>query len=165
MTDVLVVVVTLAFFVLGFFIVKRFDAFIDENNRILASTSGLNSRCVRIAAENPEYFDAVASALASVSDSNPALELHLSSARAKRLLFQLSNAEIDIALLSMVGAGDLDEAFGCTPIACSPNSITGPALGLPVENIDDDPLIFVVWNKAVPSRDRDRVLFVLENAI
>lgn len=165
MTDVLVIVVTLAFFMLGFFIMRRFDAFIDENNRILASTDGLNSRCVRIAAENPVYFDAVASALARASDSNPALDLHLSSARAKRLLFRLSNAEIDIALLSMVEASGLDEAFGCTPIAYSPNSTAGTALGLPVENMDDDPHIFLVWNKAIPSRDRDRVLFVLENAI
>lgn len=165
MTDVLLILVTLAAFVFGFFVIRKVDVYLEENDRLAASGERISGPCVRIAAENPAYFDAVASALACASDSNPYLDFRFSSAHRNRLLHQISNGDIDIALLLKENTKELDEGLGCAEISDFPQGKAATKLGLNVELTDAKGRLIVVWNKAIASKDRDRVLFVLENSI
>lgn len=162
MTEALLLLVTAAAFAFGYYVIKKIDAFMEENNRLFASMDARESRCVRIAAENPMFFDAVAPALAHISDSNPDMEVRLSSAHAKHLLRRLCDGSIDIALLSEENAKPVNSAFGCTLIPACTDQKAVTVFGLPVDNADDQRIV-MVWNKTLSSKDRDRVLFALEN--
>ena len=163
MKEALLLAVIFATFAFGFYVMKKIDDFIEKNNRLITSMDRMSSRCVRIASENPMFFDVIASTLEHYSNSNPYMDFRLSSSHAKRLLRLLSDGNIDLVLLSEDNAKDLSDPFGCTSISYCPNQKVVTTLGLTVENMDDTGQIIIVWNKAILSKDRDRVLFALEN--
>lgn len=163
MKDVVLIIGTFAIFVFGYFVMKKVDDFIEENSRLIAAGNRTNSCPVRIAAENPMFFNSAAPALEHCSNANPYIEFFFSSGSIKRLLQRLSNGAIDIALLSEENTKDLckDFVFVRIPYQTEQRAVT--MLGLQVDNIDEARWICVAWNKTIPSKVRDRVIFALEN--
>lgn len=163
MKDLMLIFVTLAAFVFGFYIMKKVDDFIAENQRQITAENRNSRSLIRIAAETPMLLDSAASALESCSTAYPYMEFLLSSGKASRLLHKLSEGTVDIVLLSEEKTENLSSEYVSIqiPYQMKQNMVT--ALGLNVENMDDDCWIYVVWNKAIQSLNRDRVLFALEN--
>lgn len=163
MKDIILLIVTLAAFAFGYFVVKKIDDFIAENRRLIASCNRIDSCTIRIATDNPMHLDSAVSALEYCSTVNPFMDFSFSRGNASRLLQRLSNGTIDIAILSEDNANNLGKEFVCTriPYFAEQKSIT--VLGLPVKSISEEQYVYLVWNKTISSRNRDRVLFYLEN--
>lgn len=153
----------LAVFVFGYYIVKKLGDFTEENCKRIANTYKMSHRSIRIATENPMLLDAVAPVLSYISSMNPHIEFYFSSGNPHRLLQRVSKGKIDIVLLRKKTADNLDYYDSSFQIACQPLAKTITALGLLVENADMNDTICVIWNDAVRSKNRDRVLSALEN--
>ena len=163
MKDLILMLSTFAVFVFGFFIIKNVDAFIEENQRLIALESRNNSCHIQISAETPMMINSIASVLESCSAMNPYIEFCLSSGNANLLLKKLIEGSTDIVLLSEGGADDVNEQFKCVKIPYREVQLIDQRLGLSVENLDTNDWIYIVWNKTIISKNRDRVIFALEN--
>lgn len=163
MKDVMLIIVTLAVFAFGYYIMKKVDEFIYENQRKIALESRNNRSQIQIAAEMPGFLDSISTALESCSAANPYMDFFLSSGKVKRLLQKLLDGTLDIVLLSEETAENLSEEYSSIRIPHQTAHSVVTMLGLVVENIDEERWIYVVWNKNRKSRDRDRAIFALEN--
>lgn len=162
MRDLILLAATAAMFVLGGFVMKQVDAFFAEQD--LTGREKQNGGCrVRIAAETPLLLEAASPALAACSDANPYLEFCLSSGSEGCLLRELSQQSIDIALLEWAQIPQADERYGFVRVPCVGNPTGLTVCGLPVKPLERPESFYVVWNRNVRSKNRDRVLFALEN--
>ena len=153
MKDLFLILILLATFAFGYYVVVRFGDFIEENQRLIAE-GNRNSQCkIHIAAETPMLLNSIASALESYSESAPHVEFFLSSGQINHLLDKLINERIDILLL----ADDSTE-----PLGKQKTKMLVTTLGLTVENPDEEKWIRVVWKKSLKSKNRDRVITALE---
>lgn len=163
MKVVVLIIVTLAAFGFGYFVMKKVDDFIIENRRLVTAGNRINCCAIRIAAESPILLDSTALALEHCSNMYPYMEFYLSSCNVKRLMQRLSNGTIDIALLTEENSKELGIAFECVRIPHQAEQRVVTMLGLTVDNMDEEQWIYVVWNKAILSKDRDRVILSIEN--
>lgn len=163
MKDLFLIPIMLAVFAFGYYIMTRVDRFIEGNQRLIAAENR-SSRCpVRIAAESPMLLNSIASALESCSEADPYIEFFLSSGRSSRLLEKLAQEQIDILLLTEEHAKQLEPQYASILIPYEKVKSFPSSLGLPVENLDEESRIGVVWKKNLKSKNRDRVIFALEN--
>ena len=78
MKDLFLILIMLATFAFGYYVVAKFEDFVDENQRRVAD-GNRNGRChIHIASENPILFNSVASALENCSEAAPYIEFFLS---------------------------------------------------------------------------------------
>ncbi len=165
MKDVVLIIVTLAAFAFGYFVMKKVDDFLIENHRLITAGNRINCCTIRIAAESPMLLDSIAPALEHCSNMYPYMEFYLSNCNVKRLMQRLSNGTIDIALITEENAKELGKDFNCVRIPHQAEQRVVTMLGLTVDNMDEEHWIYVVWNKTILSKDRDRVIFSIENEI
>lgn len=163
MKDLVLILSMLAIFVFGYFLMKKVDEFITENQRRIATESRAEHCKVRIAAENAMLLNCVTAALEVCSEANPCMEFFFSSGKPDRLLQKLSDETMDLVLLSENSVESLQDNCAFVKIPCEGLHVTESALGLPIENLDEENYLYVVWNKQVKSKNRDRVIFTLEN--
>ena len=151
-----------AVFAFGYFVVRRLDAYILENQQRIAENVHQNSRCIRIAAEASGLLDDISDALEDCSGAIPYMEFFLACGSRNRLLGRLSDGTLDIALLWETGPQELPPECRFVRI---PHRGVPPAssFGLSVEEEDQDSCALLVWNRGIPSRDRDRVIYMIEN--
>lgn len=164
MQDVIILCTTAAVFLFGFFIVKKFDADMAENQRAIEEENRKNQSLIRIAAETPMLVDSIAPAMESCSWSNPYVTFSVSVGKTKRMLHRLQEGTVDLLLLAEDTAEELHPGFPCVRIPCHMGQMTGGASGLPIESMEPLTTIVVLWNQAIPSPARDRVIFTLSNA-
>jgi len=162
MKDFFLITIMLAVFVLGYFVMKKIDSFIEENRRLIHAENRQNRTHICIAAESPMLLDSIADQLAAYSRANPFIEFFLSSGKAERILQKLMDETLDIAILTEDTNRSLNEHYGQIRIPYRTGEVLSTALGLPVENMDEENYVFVVWNKSIQSKFRDRILFVIE---
>lgn len=163
MQDLFLIPMMLAIVVFGYFVVKKVDRMIAENQQVITTEKRRGQCKVRIAAETPFLLDAITATLEQCSNAAPHLQFFLSSGRASRLLEKLSAEQIDILLLS---ESDCPQANGPYQYLALPWTGGAPAVqlhGIPVEPSQEHPSVWLVWNKRQKSKDRDRVIFALEN--
>ena len=164
MQDFLLILMLLATFAFGYFVMVRLDAFFDENQRLIEQESRQNRDHIRIAAESVAMLHSIAEPLEECSAANPYLEFFPSTGKAEHILRRLSQGTLDIALLTRESAAHIESSCAAVKIPYRPASVMSQPLGLPVENMDDDEWVYVVWNQSIPSKNRDRVVFALEAA-
>ncbi len=162
MKDLFLIPIMMAVFAFGYFVMVKIDAFIEENRRLIEQENRKNHSQIRIAAESAALLDSVAAQLESCSDADPYLEFFLSTGKADRILQRVQDGTMDIALITEEKADHIGDAYGTFRIPCHTGIVIFPMLGLPVENLDEENRICIVWNKAVQSKSRDRVLFAIE---
>lgn len=163
MKDILLILVLLAVAALGYFIMTKVDLFIEENRRLTLTENRHNSPHIHIAAESPMLLDSIAAQLEAYSNADPFVEIFLSTGKTDRILQKLMDGTLDILLLTEVKKVPLDELCAIIQIPYRTKGIMSSSLGLSFENLDNDDYIFVVWNKLVKSKARDRVLFAIES--
>lgn len=163
MKDLFLIPIVLAVFAFGYYIMTKLDRFIEENQRLIMAENR-NGQCkVRISAESPALLASVAPALESCSNAAPHIAFFLSSGKKTRLLEKLRAEQLDIVLLVKDHAEELGEEYASVLIPYERTETSVSCLGLPVEDLNEGSWIQVVWNKSTKSKDRDRVIFALEN--
>ncbi len=163
MKDLMLIIVTFAAFAFGFYIMKKIDDFIADNQRHITAENRNSRSHIHIAAESPMLLDYVASALEYCSAAHPYMEFFFSSGKVNQLLHKLSDGTVDIVLLSDEIAKSLSSEYVSIQIPYHAKQAVVTTLGLNVENTDQDCRIYVIWNKTIQSKNRDRVIFALEN--
>lgn len=151
-----------AVFAFGYFVVRRLDAYILENQQRITEGVHQNRRCIRIAAETSCLLDDISEALEDCSGAIPYMEFFLSSGSRSRLLGRLSDGTLDIALLRETDPRELPPEcrFARIPHR-SARSVS--SFGLSLKEEDQGSCTLLVWNREIPSRDRDRVIYMIEN--
>lgn len=160
MKHMILICATLAFFVFGYCIMKKVDAFMAENQRAIEEENR-RSRClIRIAAETPMLVASVAPAMEYCSWVHPYIGFCVSGGRVKRMLQRLQDGTIDILLLTEASANDLHTEFASVKIPYRSGQVMCDETGL---NTEGEPSLCVLWNQTITSPNRDRVVFVLCN--
>ncbi len=162
MKELLLIPIMMAVFAFGYFVTVKVDAFIEENRRLIEQENRKNHSQIRIAAESAVLLDSVAAQLEACSAANPYLEFFLSTGKAERILQRVLDGTMDIALMTEEKADNIGDSYGTLRIPCHTGIVIFPMLGLPVENLDEENRICIVWNKAVQSKSRDSVLSAIE---
>lgn len=163
MKDLVLILIVLAMFVFGYFVMVKVDFFIEENQRLIKNENRNGKSKVRIAAENPMLLDSVASALECCSNAETHIAFFLSSGKKTRLLEKLRSDQIDIVLVVEDCTQQLGKEYAFLRIPYEKTEASISCLGLPVEDLDEGSWIQVIWNKKTKSKDRDRVIYALEN--
>lgn len=163
MQDVILICTTAAVFLFGFFVMKRVDDCIAENQRAIEEENRKNKTLIRIATENPMLVDSIAPAMESCSWSNPYVTFSVSTGRINHMLQRLREGTVDLLLLAEDTAEELHPEFPSLKIPCHVYQITAGESGLPIEDMEDQSAIVVLWNQAISSSARDRVVFALNN--
>lgn len=145
MKDLVLIFIMLAIFGFGFYIMVRADHFIGENQRRTALFPHKRGGEVRIAAENAQLLRCVSPTLKRCATGDLGISISRGRGNAGKLLQQLSEERLDIVLLSDRNAGTPGRQYG--------------EMYLPYEK----GRIHVLWKKRVKSKNRDRVIFALEN--
>ncbi|MGN1002160.1 MAG: hypothetical protein ACI4PC_05265 [Oscillospiraceae bacterium] len=134
-----------------------------ENQRAIEEENRKNKSLIRIAAESPMLVDSIAPAMESCSWSNPYVTFSVSVGRANHMLHRLREGTVDLLLLAEDTAGELPPEFPSVRIPCHVGQMTAGESGLPIEYMETHTAIVVLWNQAIPSPVRDRVVFTLNN--
>ena len=158
MKELFLILIMLAIFGFGYYLMAKIDSFIEENRRLIHAENRQNRAHIRIAAESPMLLDSISVQLTSYSRANPFVEFFLSSGKAERILQKLMDGTLDIAILAE-DAFSLREPFAMFRI---PLRTAVPLSMVSVKNIGEEKWACVVWNKSMQSKARDRVLFAIE---
>ena len=165
MKDLFLIPIMLAVFVFGYFVMAKIDSFIEENRRLIHAENRQNRAHIRIAAESPMLLDSIAVQLTAYSRANPFVEFFLSSGKAERVLQKLIDGTLDIAILAEDNNLSLNENYSMFRIPCPQGpgkSFLHTKETIMISSIDEEKWAFVVWNKSIQSKSRDRVLFAIE---
>lgn len=163
MKDLLLILVLLAAFAFCYYVMVKIDRFIDENQRAITDKNRSGQSKIRIAAENTDLLDAVFPALERCSNADPHLEFFLSRGSADRIMDRLLAEQVDLVLLRCTDAQKPDGAYTSLDITCDPPAPPAQLRGICIEESGEAPCIRVVWKRSLKSKDRDRVIFALEN--
>lgn len=161
MKELFLIPVILAAAAFGFYIMTRVDRFIEENRRLIDDSRRSGLSRIHIAADSPLLLTEVAPALARCAEADPHIEFFLSSGPTARILEKLMEEQVDIVLL---GGGEQalpKGQYAVLSLSREPGRAqTEDAAG---QSAPAEEPIRAVWKKACKSRDRDRVIFALEN--
>ena len=163
MKDLFLIPIMLAVFAFGYFVMSKINCFIEEKRRLIRAENRQNRAHIRIAAESPMLLHAIAAQLTTYSRANPFVEFFLSSGKAERILQKLRDGTLDIVILEGDSNLSLNENYSMFRIPCHTGEDLSATPDSSVESIDEEKMAFVVWNKSIRSKARDRVLFAIES--
>ncbi|MBE5972266.1 MAG: hypothetical protein E7246_07110 [Lachnoclostridium sp.] len=150
MKEVILLVVTLAMFAFVYvLIMKKIDPFI-KKSRHFTDVPNMESGCtIRIGLESHALRGAIAPALKQCSEMNPFVQCVFSYGKRGRLLKKLTKGSIDIAILYEDNRKELEKGLA--------------QIRIPYQIGQDMNWCYVAWKKSMSHKDRDRVLFYIEN--
>ena len=163
MKSVILLLAILIAFLFIYFIIKKLNNLLIENRRRISTLDTEADRIIRVAAENFSLLSVWNSAFTSYSDRHPHIAFRFSYGTPKRLLEKLARGTVQVVLLSEKHAQDLPCDFGYFQLAFQPVSKHTDVSNPEKDSLLDKQIIYIVWNKAKVSRERDRFLFVFEN--
>lgn len=146
-TDKLLLSVTaLIIFSFGYYLSKRFDDFMEQNNRQFLPEQ---STVISIATDTPVLLNLSIKTLDSCFHISPCMEFHFSFRSFRQLLQRISDGAVDLAFISEQNIQKLpdDPDFG----------------RIHIKNPDANCCFWIVWNRHVSSQCRDRILLAFEN--
>lgn len=155
MSEFFLIPVMLAMFFFGYFIIKKFNSFIDENQRQIEAEKRKRKNKIRIAAENRKILEYARPMLDNYSAADPWVEFFIKSGSSGRLLEELSEGKIDIVLLSEEHAANPDTRFSVIEISSCDCD----------EKLKEKSSVCALWKRDVKSINRDRVIFALGNGL
>ena len=161
MRDILLICTTFAMFVFGFYIAKRIDIFVEENQQMLEKEEIRHKYLIQIAAENPVFFSSVSSVMEYCSGSDSRIEFAICSGKPGSLMERLEEGTVDMVLLSEESASKQHTCLDHMKIPFSHGGFSAEAIGLPIQNPDEDTMVYVFWNPSISSPQRDWALLAL----
>ena len=145
MKEIFLACAVAAILVLGFFIMKKVDDFL-ENNRRLTDEERTSNQLL-LAFDNPMIMDSLPPILEEFSKKNPDCQLRFLFGKPERIRDKLDQNRIDFGFIERT-ASDNDETLNCLILSSEQNSIFCENIGYPLEPLNRENVqTSVIWKK------------------
>lgn len=146
MKELLLVCAVAAIIVFGYFIMKKLDAFLANNRRVIDAEIAENS--LFIAFDNPMILDSLTPLFEKFSKANPDCRLHFLFGNTEDIYDELNKNRIDFGFIGNAAFAN-DDTCNCLIISTKQNSIFCEKAGFIVEPLNPSEIkTAVIWKKA-----------------
>lgn len=154
MKEIILICAVTSTFIFGYLIVKKLDAFLDENHRQI---SGLwEAPALRIAFETPALITSVSDLLECFSRKSPNCEIYLFSGTADEIVKKLDTNEIDFGFITTNLVNISGEKYDFVSIPIKKNAITLEEIGLPVLPLEISEIMTrIIWKENGYNQSRE----------
>lgn len=164
MKSLLLLCVVSAFFIFGYFVMKRLDCFLYRNRMRLSTGSGAGT--LRIAFETPALADSTADVLEEFSISYPDCELNLFFGTVSEIKKALKNNKLDLGFIETDycrnDAGEHDGSeFAAKILSINHNTVSLDSIGLPMSPLGESEIVTeVIWKNKDRSKNKYERIFL-----
>lgn len=146
MKELLLMCAVAAIIVFGYFVMKKLDAFLENNRRLIDAEIAENS--LSIAFDNPMIIDSLMPLFEKFSKANSNCQLHFLFGNTEDIYDKLNKNRIDFGVIeNNVSAND--DTYNCIIISAKQNSIICEKTGCTIEPLNPSEIqIAVIWKKA-----------------
>lgn len=146
MKELLLVCAVAAIVVFGYFIMKKLDAFLENNRRLIDVEIAENS--LFLAFDNPMILDSLMPLFEKFSKANPNCQLHFLFGNTEDIYDKLNNNRIDFGVIEN-NVSLNDDTYRCLILSAKQNSIFSEKAGCTIEPLNPSEIqIAVIWKKA-----------------
>ena len=146
MKELLLVCAVAAIIVFGYFVMKKLDAFLENNRRLIDAEIAENS--LLIAFDNPMILDSLMPLFEKFSMANPNCQLHFLFGNTEDIYDKLNKNRIDFGFIENNASAN-DDTYNCLIISAKQNSIICEKTGCTIEPLNPSGIqTAVVWKKA-----------------
>ena len=146
MKELLLVCAVAAVVVLGYFQIKKLDAFLVDNRHLIDAETTEN--ILFIAFDNPMILDSLMLPFEKFSKINPNCHLHFLFGSTEDIYDNLKSNRIDFGFIENTASTD-DDTYNCLIISTKQNSLFCEKTGCTIEPLNpSDVHIEVIWKKA-----------------
>ncbi len=133
---------------IGFFVVKKWDAFLEENRKPSMSTSENREDVIKIACENPIMLSAVTEAVGKTLKEFQKTSFYFYTGSGTDVRKMLENEKADMIFV-MEEPGDKDkEQYGEKESSFVPASLSEPFTGLTIEPVERErKVMYALWRE------------------
>ena len=146
MKELLLVCAVATIIVFGYFLMKKLDAFLANNRRLIDAEIAENS--LYLAFDNPMILDSLMPMLERFSKANPNCQLHFLFGNTEDIYDKLNKNRIDFGFIENNASAN-DDTHNCLIISAKKNSIYIEEAGCTIEPLDPSGIqTAVIWKKA-----------------
>lgn len=146
MKELLLSCAVAAIVVFGYFIMKKLDAFLENNRRLIDAEIAENS--LYLAFDNPMILDSLTPLFEKFSMANPNCQLHFLFGDTEDIYDKLNKNRIDFGFIENNASAN-DDTYNCLIISAKQNSIICEKSGCTIEPLNPSGIqTAVVWKKA-----------------
>lgn len=144
MKDLILICIVVFVFILGYFIMKKVDMFLAENN--LQTKEHYSASSLRIAFETPDLVGQTAELLERFSKKDPSCEIILFYGSAEKIEKGLKNQELDFGFITDTCRDFLDGGFDSLFVSIKQGIVISNSVGLSVLPLDkSEKNLKIVW--------------------
>lgn len=146
MQDFWLLLSILAIFIFGWFLMKKLDAFLDENQKVQETYPDKDGHVLKIGFVNPLVADSISDVLEQYSRQYPEYFIRLFYGDAKDLLKKAALYKLDIIFLPEQVDIPSDKGYNKKKVLLESNPVLMKYGGLPIEPIvDGNVLQNIIW--------------------
>ena len=146
MREILLVCAVVSMIVFGYFIMKRFDAFLADKCHFIDEEIRKNS--LLIAFDNPMIIESLMPLFEKFSKANPNCQLHFFFGNTEDIYDKLNKNRIHFGFIENTASGN-DATYNCLIIFTKQNSILCERAGCTIEPMNPSEIqTAVIWKKA-----------------
>ena len=146
MKELLLVCAVAAIIVFGYFLMKKLDAFLANNRRLINAESAEN--ILFIAFDNPMIIDSLMPMFERFSKINPNCQLRFLFGNTEDIYDKLNKNRIDFGFIENNASAN-DDTYNCLIISAKQNSIICEQAGCTIEPLNPSEIqTALVWKKA-----------------
>ena len=146
MIELLLVCAVATIIVFGYFIMKKLDAFLANNRRLIDAEIAENS--LLLAFDNPMIIDSLITLFEKFSKANPNCQFHFLFGNTEDIYDKLNKNRIDFGFIENTASAN-DDTYNCLIISAKQNRIICEKAGCTVEPMNPSEIqTAVIWKKA-----------------
>lgn len=146
MKELLLVCAVAAIIVFGYFVMKKLDAFLENNRHLIDEEIAENS--LFIAFNNPMILDSLMPLFEKFSMANPNCQLHFLFGNTEDIYDKLNKNRIDFGFIENNASANGD-TYNCLILSAKQNSMICEKAGCTIEPLDPSVIqTAVIWKKA-----------------
>ena len=145
MKELLLVCAVAAIVVFGYFIMKKLDAFLANNRRLIDAEIAENG--LYIAFDNPMILDSLMPLFEKFSKANPNCQFHFLFGNTENIYDKLNKNRINFGFIENNASAN-DDTYNCLIISTNQNSIFSEKAGCTIEPLNPlETQTAVIWKK------------------
>ena len=146
MKELLLVCAVAAIIVFGYFVMKKLDAFLENNRHLIDEEIAENS--LFIAFDNPMILDSLMPLFEKFSMANPNCQLHFLFGNTEDIYDKLNKNRIDFGFIENNTSAN-DDTYNCLILSAKQNSMICEKAGCTIEPLNPSVIqTAVIWKKA-----------------